>query len=286
MKYKVKVLYRVWDVYEVEADSEQEAIEIAEERANGYSLNDFNNDGAESTVIDTCTEDEDSDEEDEEDPTLPDELANADADELRRWERDQVKCFVPWLLWNETPTEWYAYAQGCPFGWTDYAWNGKPKATRDLMAAIGNGTHSEAALYNRYAKLVARLTWQREAEELRRRWDEAFSMAKDDPEKYRVIVETNEDDPTAKGNEFGRYYMVDGSESESCIDHAGQWAVIRSDTVKTAYEVHRPNWHQLNGYDDEWTQIFCICEDPNNVTRWARLMIDAGRVMDIYADRY
>ena len=53
MKYKVKVSYTVWDVYEVEADNEQEAIERAEERAGSDSLNDFNNDGAESTVIGT-----------------------------------------------------------------------------------------------------------------------------------------------------------------------------------------------------------------------------------------
>ena len=74
MKYKVKVSYTVWDVYEVEADNEQEAIERAEERANGDSLNDFNNDGAESTVLGTESErqwiEDIEDTDTDEDPTL------------------------------------------------------------------------------------------------------------------------------------------------------------------------------------------------------------------------
>lgn len=194
MKYKVKVSYTVWDVYEVEADNEQEAIEIAEERAGNDSLNDFNNDGAESTVIGTCTEDED-----EEDPTL-------------------------------TEAE-----------------------KRDTLCRL---------------------------------WDAAWQQAKADPEGTRVIVETNEEDPSANCNPFGRYYMVDGSESESCIEHAGQWVVIRVDTVTSPYDVHRPNFAAAHGYSDNQTQLACRCENPNNVTRWARLMIDAGRVTDIYADCY
>lgn len=193
MKYKVKVSYTVWDVYEVEADNEQEAIERAEERANGDSLNDFNNDGAESTVIGTCTEDG------EEDPTL-------------------------------TEAE-----------------------KRDTLCRL---------------------------------WDAAWQQARQDPEGTRVIVETNEEDPSANCNPYGRYYMVDGSESESSIEHAGQWIVIRVDTVTSPYEVHRPNFAAAHGYSDNQTQLACRCENPNNVTRWARLMIDAGRVTDIYADCY
>ena len=193
MKYKVKVSYTVWDVYEVEANNEQEAIERAEERAGSDSLNDFNNDGAESTVIGTCTEDG------EEDPTL-------------------------------TEAE-----------------------KRDTLYKL---------------------------------WDKAWAEAKADPDGTRVIVETNEEDPSANCNPYGRYYMVDGSESESCIEHAGQWVVIRVDTVTSPYEVHRPNFAAAHGYSDNQTQLACRCENPNNVTRWARKMIDAGRVTDIYADCY
>ena len=193
MKYKVKVSYTVWDVYEVEADNEQEAIEIAEERAGSDSLNDFNNDGAESTVIGTCTED-----------------------------------------WEEDPT----------------------------------------------------LTEAEKRDTLCRLWDAAWQQARQNPETYRVIVETNEEDPSAPANEFGRYYMIDGSETESCIDHTGQWVVIRVDTLESPFEVHRPKWAHLHGYADDYTQLTCRCENPNNVTRWARLMIDAGRVTDIYADSY
>ena len=123
-------------------------------------------------------------------------------------------------------------------------------------------------------------------ETLCRLWDTAWQQAKADPEGTRVIVETAEEDPSAPRNEFGRYYMIDGSEAESCIDHAGQWVVVRVDTVESPFEVRRPNWHQRHGYADNWTQLMCKCENPNNIVRWARLMIDAGRVTDIYADSY
>jgi hypothetical protein len=130
------------------------------------------------------------------------------------------------------------------------------------------------------------LTEAEKRDTLCRLWDAAWQQARQDPEGTRVIVETNEEDPTAPANEFGRYYMVDGSESESCIEHAGQWVVIRVDTVTSPYEVHRPNYAAAHGYSDNQTQLACRCENPNNVTRWARKMIDAGRVTDIYADCY
>jgi len=130
------------------------------------------------------------------------------------------------------------------------------------------------------------LTEAEKRDTLYKLWDKAWAEAKADPEGTRVIVETNEEDPSAPANEFGRYYMVDGSEAESCIDHAGQWVVIRVDTVTSPYEVHRPNWANTHGYADSWTQLACRCENPNNVTRWARKMIDAGRMTDIYADCY
>ena len=130
------------------------------------------------------------------------------------------------------------------------------------------------------------LTEAEKRDTLCRLWDAAWQQARQDPEGTRVIVETNEEDPSAPKNEFGRYYMIDGSESESCIDHAGQWVVIRVDTVTSPYEVHRPNYAAAHGYSDNQTQLACRCENPNNVTRWARKMIDAGRVTDIYADCY
>ena len=130
------------------------------------------------------------------------------------------------------------------------------------------------------------LTEAEKRDTLCRLWDAAWQQAQADPEGTRVIVETNEEDPSAPTNEFGRYYMVDGSESESSIEHAGQWVVIRVDTVTSPYEVHRPNFAAAHGYSDSETQLACRCENPNNVTRWARKMIDAGRVTDIYADCY
>lgn len=191
MKYKVKVSYTVWDVYEVEADNEQEAIEIAEERAGNDSLNDFNNDGAESTVLGTCTEDG------EEDPTL-------------------------------TEAE-----------------------KRDTLCRL---------------------------------WDAAWHQAQDDPETYRVIVETNEADPSAPKNEFGRYYMID--KADGCGNEYDRWQVIRVDIVKSPYPVHRPNYAAANGYADDQAQICIEVENRNNIVRWVRRMIDAGRVTDIYADCY
>jgi hypothetical protein len=130
------------------------------------------------------------------------------------------------------------------------------------------------------------LTEAEKRDTLCRLWDAAWQQARQDPEGTRVIVETNEEDPSAPENDFGRYYMVDGSESESCIEHAGQWVVIRVDTVTSPYEVRRPNFAAAHGYSDDQTQLACRCENPNNVTRWARKMIDAGRVTDIYADCY
>ena len=130
------------------------------------------------------------------------------------------------------------------------------------------------------------LTEAEKRDTLCRLWDAAWQQAQADPEGTRVIVETNEEDPSAPANEFGRYYMVDGSESESSIEHAGQWVVIRVDTVTSPFEVHRPNFAAAHGYSDNQTQLACRCENPNNVTRWARKMIDAGRVTDIYADCY
>ena len=130
------------------------------------------------------------------------------------------------------------------------------------------------------------LTEAEKRETLGALWDKAWAEAKADPEGTRVIVETAEQDPSAPANEFGRYYMIDGSTANSCAEHAGQWVVVRVDTVESPFEVRRPNWHSLNNYMDSETQLSCRCENPNNVTRWAAAMINAGRVTDIYADCY
>jgi len=206
--------------------------------------------------------------------------------EIRREEREQVQELVPWLLEQQTPTEWHYYAHGGAFDWTCYESEDTTQWERRLFASIANGTHKDTELFNRYARLLSRQRWQEHAATLYSDWFEAWQQAQSDPEETRVIIETNEQDPSAPANEFGRYYMIDGSETESCIDHAGQWVVIRVDTVTSPYEVHRPNWNHLNGYSDNQAQLTCRGENPNNVTRWARLMIDAGRVTDIYADCY
>lgn len=115
-------------------------------------------------------------------------------------------------------------------------------------------------------------------------WEKAWAEAKADPKTYRVIVETNEADPSAPENEFGRYYMID--KADGCGNVYDRWQVIRVDIVKSPYPVHRPNFAAANGYADDQAQICIEVENPNNVTRWARKMIDAGRVTDIYADCY
>lgn len=58
MKYKVKVQFHVWDVYEVEAESEDEAYEKAEDMAGDKSLNEMNNSFEGCTIIDSEPESE------------------------------------------------------------------------------------------------------------------------------------------------------------------------------------------------------------------------------------
>lgn len=208
-------------------------------------------------------------------------------EEVKGEEREQVAELVPWLLEQQTPTEWHYYAHGGAFDWTCYESEDTTQWERQLFASIANGTHKDTALFNRYARLLSRQRWQEHADTLYSDWDEAWQQARRDPEETRVIIETNEADPSAHTNEFGRYYMVDGSEKEeSYIEFAGQWVVTRVDTVTSPFEVHRPNWCSAQGYADKSKQICCRSSHPANVTRWARLMIDAGRVVSIYADGY
>ena len=128
------------------------------------------------------------------------------------------------------------------------------------------------------------LTEAEKHDTLCRLWDAAWQQAQSDPKTYRVIVETNEEDPTAPKNEFGRYYMID--KADGCGNVYDRWQVIRVDIVKSPYPVHRPNYAAANGYADDQAQICIEVENKNNIVRWARRMIDAGRVTDIYADCY
>jgi hypothetical protein len=128
------------------------------------------------------------------------------------------------------------------------------------------------------------LTEEQKRDTLYRLWDAAWEKAQDEPKELRVIVETNEADPSAPKNEFGRYYMID--KADGCGNVYDRWQVIRVDIVKSPYEVHRPNYAAANGYADDQAQICIEVENKNNIVRWAHRMIDAGRVTDIYADCY
>lgn len=130
------------------------------------------------------------------------------------------------------------------------------------------------------------LTDQEKGDTLKLLWAMAWAKAQANPDTHRVIVETNEQDPSAPNNEFGRYYMVDFWKAEDTEEGVGRWVVIRSDIAESPFEVHRPNWHHLNGYDDRATQPHCRVSNPDYITRWAEKMINAGRVVDIYADCY
>ena len=51
-KYQVKVMFSVWDVFEVEAESEAEAMDIAEDIAGDKSLNEMNNEWEGTEIVD------------------------------------------------------------------------------------------------------------------------------------------------------------------------------------------------------------------------------------------
>ena len=206
--------------------------------------------------------------------------------EIKRMENEKVQEFVGEYVEQQTPTEVHDIAEGYGVNWLEWTGDDETAFYNGLFSAISSCEHPRTAIFERYARMYARRRWQEVKDSQARDWDEAFSKAKADPEGTRVIVETNEQDPTAPGNEFGRYFMVDGSTENSCADYAGQWVVIRVDTVTSPYEVRRPNWSHLHNYMDNEAQPFCKVSNPNNVTRWAERMINAGRVVSIYADCY
>lgn len=265
-RYTINCHYDMVISVDVIADNEQQAIEKAREQADGMSLN-------------SCAECVGH----SESVTGSEALT---AEELRRLEREAVTEFVSEYVEQQTPTEVKDIADGYGVNWLEWVGEYEEEWKNNLFGSISKATHRDTAIFERYAQMYARRRWHEVAREQAREWDEAFQKAKADPEGTRVIVETNEQDPTAPGNEFGRYFMVDGSAENSCADYAGQWVVIRVDTVTSPYEVRRPNWHHLHNYMDNEAQPFCKVSNPNNVTRWAERMINAGRVVSIYADCY
>ena len=169
----------------------------------------------------------------------------------------------------------------------NYGWKGMPhtfiecrcdEITRYTPSAKSETAHKEQERDT--------LTDQEKGDTLKLLWVMAWAKAQANPDTHRVIVETNEQDPSAPANEFGRYYMVDYWKAEDMEEGVGRWVVIRVDLAESPFEVHRPNWHHLNGYDDRATQPHCRVSNPDNITRWAEKMINAGRVTDIYADCY
>lgn len=155
--------------------------------------------------------------------------------------------------------------------------NNPEKWERCLMKSINDGTHPRTAIFERYARMYARRRWQEVAREQAREWDEAFQKAKADPKTYRVIVETNErEEETGDGD---RYFMID--KSDGCGNEYDRWQVIRCDCAASPYDTRTAKAYSVG------TEAQPSCEaSPNNVTRWAERMINAGRVVSIYADCY
>ena len=114
--------------------------------------------------------------------------------EIRCEEREQVQELVPWLLEQQTPTEWHYYAHGGAFDWTCYQSEDTTQWERQLFASIANGTHKDTELFNRYARLLSRQRWQEHADTLYSDWDEAWQQGQARPE----------DVPRHRGDSRGR----------------------------------------------------------------------------------
>lgn len=220
----------------------------------------------------------------DQDACLADDPQGLSDREVKRMENEKVQEFVSEYVEQQTPTEVHDIAEGYGVNWLEWTGDDETAFYNDLFRAISSCEHPRTAIFKRYARMYARRRWQEVKDSQAREWDAAFQKAKADPEGTRVIVETNEQ--ADDDNEFGRYFMVDGSTENSCADYAGQWVVIRVDTVTSPYEVRRPNWNHLHNYMDNEARPFCKVSNPNNVTRWAERMINAGRVVSIYADCY
>lgn len=264
-KYSINVHYDMVINVEVVADSLEQAKQTAYDQAAGMDIG-----GAECVGHDEC---------------LCDEWELTER-EVRKMENEKVLEMVGEYVEQQTPTEVKDIADGWGVNWLEWTGDDETAFYNDLFRAISSCEHPRTAVFERYAQMYAHRRWQEVMDAQARQWDKAFQKAKKDPEGTRVIVETNEQDPTAPANEFGRYFMVDFWKAENTGEQVGRWVVIRSDVVTSPYEVRRPNFLTSQHYADNSTQPHCRCSNPNNVTRWAERMIKAGRVLDIYADCY
>lgn len=256
-RYTINCHYDMVISVDVIADNEQQAIEKAREQADRMNLNSC----AECVGHSECV-------------TGAEELTTK---ELRRMENEKVQEFVAEYVEQQTPTEVHDIAEGYGVNWLEWTGDDETAFYNDLFRAISSCEHPRTAIFERYAQMYARQRWQEVAKEQAREWDEAFSKAKADPKDYRVIVETNErEEETGDGD---RYFMID--KSDGCGNEYDRWQVIRCDCAASPYDTRTAKAYTVG------TEIQPSCEaSPANITRWARLMIDAGRVTDIYADCY
>lgn len=197
--------------------------------------------------------------------------------EIRREEHEAVSEFVSEYIEQQTPTEVKDIAEGYGVNWLEWVGQYDEEWKNNLFGSISEATHPDTAIFERYARMYARRRWQEVAREQAREWDEAFQKAKADPKTYRVIVETNErEEETGDGD---RYFMID--KSDGCGNEYDRWQVIRCDCAASPYDTRTAKAYSVG------TEAQPSCEaSPNNVTRWAERMINAGRVVSIYADCY
>ena len=197
--------------------------------------------------------------------------------EIRREEREAVSEFVSGYMEQQTPTEVHDIAEGYGVNWLEWVGQYDEEWKNNLFRAISSCEHPDTAVFERYARMYASHRWQEVAREQAREWDAAFQKAKADPKTYRVIVETNErEGETGDGD---RYFMID--KSDGCGNEYDRWQVIRCDCAASPYDTRTAKAYSVG------TEAQPSCEaSPNNVTRWAERMINAGRVVSIYADCY
>jgi len=187
-------------------------------------------------------------------------------EEIRDEEREKIQEYVGWWMVQQTPTLIYSIAfLGDRVAWDEYLEETDPAWETELMEGLQKQTHPLTELADRYARMFALMEWHDVVERQLRDWDEAWQVADTFPKTKRVIVETVEYDPDT---EDMIYYMVDGcDEGGGYQEYQGQWSVTCSE-VK------------------DYGQRSCRSANPANLRRWAELMINHGRVCDIYVTEY